>query len=85
MFWRRSGKFAALVALIAAALGGIAVPSSADAQYRSRPPRVYNPTRYSNTRALMNRRAAARAAELRRYCRAHPRAERCRKRAVRAR
>ena len=55
----------------------VAVPAPADAQYRA--PRVYNPSRYNSTRTTMNRRAAARAAELRRYCRAHPRTERCRK------
>lgn len=58
----------------------LTAPAPADAQrYR---PHVYNPSRHNATRSTMNHRAAARAAELRRYCRAHPRAERCRKTAA---
>ena len=79
------GKCAAMLALIVAALTGVAAPAPADAQYRSPRVRVYNPTRHSNTRQTMSNRAAARAAELRRYCRAHPRAARCRGRVVRKR
>jgi hypothetical protein len=72
----------ALSRCVIASLGLLMLPSllpaPAEAQYRAR---VYNPSVYNSNRALMNRRAAARAAELRKYCRSHPRAERCRARA----
>lgn len=57
----------------------IATPSDAAAQYRVH---VYNPGTYNANRTNSNNRAAGRrairAAQLRRYCRSHPRAQACR-------
>lgn len=59
------------LAMFGMGLAFVPVAAPADAQYSS----------YNRTRSTMNyraaSRAAARAAELRRYCRAHPKAARC--------
>lgn len=59
------------LAMLGAGMVSVPVAAPADAQYSS----------YNRTRSTMNyraaSRAAARAAELRRYCRAHPKAARC--------
>lgn len=74
---RQTGK--TWLVAIGLVLSPVITAEPAAGQYRVR---VYNPSTHNNTRTTMSNRAAARAAarraEQRRYCRNHPRAERCR-------